>query len=215
MPLYGDPAHVAKMLRATETWDLGNDITDRLVVIQEAVSLALEEACGRTWGEPVTDTSVLHWTGPFDTLVLNVPARTITSITTGGTVSGSTMTGGTVTLAADLVNRIVSSDGLIYAISRGGDDPWPVYHEYLTTRYRTPVLVTGDFADSDNDANVPADVEYAANVLIAELYKQENASPAGFTGPDGATMPIRDPWKMSQVKQVIDKYSLRRQPMVV
>lgn len=215
MPTYGDLEHCAKMLRATETWNLGDDITDRLEVIQAAVSLQLEDACGRTWGEPATDTSVLQWVGPFDTLVLNTPARSITSITTGGTVSGSTMTGGTETLAADLANRYVSSDGLIYAISNAVSDPWPSHVNYGGYTARTPVLITGDFADSDDDAEVPADVSYAAEYLITELFKQENASPAGFTGPDGSVMPVRNPWKSETVTRVIAKYSLRRQPMVV
>lgn len=214
MPTYGDLDHCAKMLRATETWDLGNDITDRLEVIQAAVSLQLEDACGRTWGEPVSNTSVLQWVGPYDTLILNTPARSIVSITTGGTVSGSTMTGGTVTLAADLANRFMSSDGLIYGISYGGVT-WPSDVHYSGYTSRIPVVVTGDFADSDNDEDVPADVEYAANFLIVELYKQENASPAGFTGPDGSVMPIRNPWKNETVTRVIEKYSLRRQPLVV
>lgn len=214
MPLYGDLDHCAKMLRATETWDLGNDITDRLGVIQAAVSLQLEDACGRTWGSPVSDTSVLHWVGPFDTLVLNTPARSLTSITTGGTVSGSTMTGGTVTLAADLANRITSHDGLIYAVTYSVNDPWPgpVNWNVLS---RVPVLVTGDFADTDDDATVPADVEYAANFLIVEQLKRENAGPAGFTGPDGSTTPIRNPWKDDNVTRVIDKYSLRKRPLAV
>lgn len=215
MPTYGDLDHCAKMLRATETWDLGDDITARLEVIQAAVSLQLEDACGRTWGEPASDTSVLHWVGPFDTIVLNRPARSITSITTGGTVSGSTMTGGTETLAADLVNRFTSADGLIYAISNSVSDPWPSHVSYYGYTSRTPVLVTGDFADSDDDDEVPADVSYAANFLITELFKQENASPAGFTGPDGSVVPVRNPWKAETVTRVLDKYSLRKQPLVV
>src|SRR5215210_2598652 len=117
MPLYGDTTHVEKMLRATETWDNGSDIKDRLTQIQAAVSLLLEEKCGRTWGVPATDTSELYWVGPYDVLVLRKPARSITSIRYGGTVSGSTMTGGTTVLAADLVDVLVDYDGLIRAIS--------------------------------------------------------------------------------------------------
>ncbi len=218
MPLYGDIAHAAKMLRATETWDMGTDVDDRLTAIQAAISLALEHKCGRTWGVVSVDTSLLHWAGAYDTLVLRIPARSITSITTGGTVSGSTMTGGTVTLAADLVDRFVSTDdGLIYGISNAIGDVWDYRGEWSTSlgTYRTPVVVTGDFANTDDDATVPADVTYAANILIVELFKQENASPAGFTGPDGSTVPVRDPWKKAAVTDVIERYSLKRHPMAV
>lgn len=216
MPLYGDVDHIHKMLRAAPTWDNGEDITDRLLEIQAAVSLALEDECGRTWGVPATDTSRLQWVGAYGMLVLDIPARTITSITTGGTMSGSTMTGGDVTLAADLVNRIVSNrNGLIYAISPGVSNVWPSHSAYNILPYRYPVVVTGDFADSDDDATVPADVTYAANYLILNQFRHENAGPAGFSGPDGATIPIRDPWKDQQVVRVIDKYRLSTRWSVV
>lgn len=216
MPLYGDPAHVLKMLRATPGWDLGTDVDDRLAAIQASVSLALEDKCGRTWGEPdAVDVSRLQWVGPYSMLVLDIPAISITSITTGGTVSGSTMTGGSVTAGADLANRLVDRDGLITAISYG-DTGWDIYGDHnasLAARY--PVVVTGRFGNADNDATVPADVEYAANYLMLHEFRQESASPAGFTGPDGAVMPIRNPWKDEQVTRVIDKYSLRKPWTVV
>ena len=214
MPLYGSVAHVEKTLRAVETWDNGSDVKDRLLAIQAAISLLLEERCGRTWGVPVSDTSELYWVGPTDaSLVLRRPARSITSIRYGGTVSGSTMTGGTTILAADLVNALVGHDGLIHAIQNTTGYLWswswttPGWFGPSVAR-RVPVVVTGDFADSDNDADVPADVTYAANILVAELFKAENASPAGFTGPDGSVVPIRDPWTDPTVKAVIAKYSL-------
>jgi hypothetical protein len=211
MTLYGDPDHVIKMLRATPTWDLGTDVEERLLAIQASISLLLEEACGRTWGTPdEDDTTRLQWVGPYSMLVLDVPARSITSITTGGTVSGSTMTGGSVTLAAELQNRIVSRDGLIYAISNAfSGEPWPSY--YGTTYAQYPVAVTGQFGNIDDDDEVPADVTYAANYPILNTYRHEAAGVAGFSGPDGSTIPIRDPWKDPQVLKVIDKYSLRKQ----
>ena len=209
MPLYGDLDHVKRIIRPEEVADMGEDIEERLAAIQAAVSLQLEEACGRTFGDPVADTSLLHWVGPYDTLLLNRPARSITSITTGGTVSGSTMTGGTVTPGSDLVHRYVSRDGLIHGITSLG--PWPLIEPPATTLtgYRTPVLVTGDFGDTDNDADVPADVTYAANILILEQFRRETASPAGFTGPDGSTIPLRNQWNDPMVKAVIAKYSAR------
>jgi len=213
--LLGDLTAAKKMLRAAQEWDLGADIDDRLTLIQGAVTAALEETCGRTWGSPVTDTSRLMWAGPGGPLLLDRPARSVTSIRTGGTVSGSTMTGGTTTLATDLVDLITTDDGLVYAIGTTG---FQLGSGWWGTTYRTdtyrhgvgfPVVVTGDFADTDDDTAIPADVAYAATFLIVERLKVENASPAGFLGPEGV-VPLRDAWKDPMVKGVIERYSLRR-----
>src|SRR6188768_352684 len=117
MPLYGDLALVRKMLRPIDTASLGTDVDARLAAIREAVSLDLEYKLGRTFGVTAVDESVVHWIGPYDTLVLNRPARSITSIQYGGTFSGSSMTGGTTVLGSDLYNAITDPyTGYIYAI---------------------------------------------------------------------------------------------------
>ena len=215
MALLGDLTAAKKMLRAAQEWDMGADIDARLLLIQGAVTAALEERCGRTWGSPVTDTSRLMWAGAGGPLLLDRPARSITSIRAGGTVSGSTMTGGTVTPATDLLNLIVDDEGLVYAIGTTGfqlgSGWWGTTYQTDTYRHGVgfPVLVTGDFADTDDDIVIPADVQYAATFLIVERLKVENASPAGFLGPEGV-VPMRDAWKDPMVKGVIERYSLRR-----
>lgn len=211
MALYGSVDHVLKMLRQDEYSTYGDDLPDRLTMIQAAISMDLEERTGRVFGITATDVSEIHWLGPYDQLVLNRPARSVTSITYGGDVSGSVMTGGTTTLAADLYNTITDpKTGFIYAIA--SNQPVWDWHfgepSYMTYR-RMPVVVTADFIDTDNDANVPADVTYAANILILKTFQIETASPAGFTGPEGV-VPISDPWKHPSVKAVLDKYSIRR-----
>lgn len=212
MTLYGDLDHVKKMIRPDDVASLGTDVDDRLEAIQAAASLALEEKLGRTFGSPVSDVAEVHWIGPYDTLVLNRPARSITSIQYGGTMSGDTMTGGQTVLAADLYNVVRDPyTGFIYSIRNAKSAVWSWYADppYYQTNGKTPVVVTADFADTDNDANVPDDITYAANLLMLRLFQLETASPAGFTGPDGATVPARDPWKDPAVKAVVDKYSIR------
>ena len=221
MALLGDLDAVRQMIRADPAWDMGSDIDKRLLLIQKAVTAALEEKCGRTWGTPSGDTSYLVWVGAGDTLVLPKPARSITSVQVGGTVTGSMMTGGRTWLPR---NVITDDDGLIYAIS-GGDTgslwvEWWWGSSYqsaisgLTNRYVYPVLVTGDFADTDDDGTIPDDVSYVATYLIAEQLKKESASPAGFLGPEGV-VPIRDAWKDPMVKAVIDRHGIRRKVMAV
>lgn len=197
MPSYGDLSLVKKIMRSVDTHDLGTDVEDRFTTLNAAVSAALEDACERTWGAPVADTAELHWAGPYGMLMLKQPARTITSITYGGTLIGTTMTGGTVVAAASLYYPIVDRNGLIYAISNSVGDLWSwvgstVYTQGAVGVTRTPVIVTGDFVSSDNDSSVPDDIKYIASYMCAELLKVEKASAFGAIGPDGTVAPIRD-----------------------
>lgn len=211
MAEYGDVAMVKKMLRPDELSLFGTDLDDRLSAIQQAISLDLEERTGRVFGVTALDVSDLHWIGPYDVLVLNRPARSVTSITYGGTLTGSTMTGGTT--VSDLYNVIRDPQtGFIYAIGSNTGSIWSWYADppYDLTQSLTPVVVTADFIDTDDDTVVPADVTYAANVLILKTYQIENASPAGFTGADGTVAPITDPWKHPSVKAVLNKYTVTR-----
>lgn len=223
MPLYGSLAHVQKMIRATDVSDPGTDVDNRLTEIQAAVSLLLEEKCQRTWGDtnpgvPEVDTSELHWVGQGDTLVLDRPARSITSLTYGGTVVGSTMTGGTVVLASSLYYPIVDRNGLILAVGTSATNIWWWNWAYITPSDprsgKVAVLVTGTFGDVSGDVTVPADVTYAAEVLITEFLKLENTSSAGFIGPEGTVQP-RDPWRHPAVRDVIDKYAVRTASLAV
>ena len=214
MALYGDIATVKKMVRPDEYATFGPDLDDRLTAIQAAISLDLEERTGRVFGVTATDVSEIHWIGPYDSLVLNRPARSITSIRYGGTLTGDTMTGGTTVLAADLYTTIRDPrTGYIYSVASANANVWSWYLGdplYTQSGHRTPVVVTADFIDTDDDTDVPADVTYAANILILKTYQIENASPAGFTGADGSTMPISDPWKHPSVKAVISKYTVQK-----
>lgn len=211
---YGDVALITKMLRAMPAHEVGEDVGARITALNLAVSLALEEECQRTWGAPVADTSEIVWVGPYDTIVLPRPARAITSITYGGTLAGSTMTGGTTVLASSLYWTAVDRNGLIYMLKNVNTAVWSWHAnaQYTRSDVRTPVVVTGDFVSSDNDTNVPDDVKYAASYMIVERLKVEKASLFGAVGPDGDVAPVRDVFADPLLKRVIDKY--RREVMV-
>jgi hypothetical protein len=224
MAALGDLALVRKMLRAHESFDLGTDIDARLLAIQSAITPLLEEACGRTFGDvdagsPAADTSELHWAGPFDVLLLNRPARSITSVTYGGTVSGSTMTGGTTVLASEFTYWPIDwQTGLIHGLKRVSGVYWDAWDwvpaPVSMTRYKYPVLVTGDFRDNPGDEAIPPEITYAASLLIAETWRRENGRPSGVSGPDGS-FNVTDPWKDPAVVKAIERNRVYAQSWAV
>jgi hypothetical protein len=206
---YGDPALIRKMIRAVPSMETDEDVDARITALNSAVSSALEEACERTWGAPVSDTTEIVWVGPGDTIVLPRPARTITSITYGGTVTGATMTGGTVVDDSELYYPIVDRNGLVYAIRSNTASVWWWNWAYLTpSAYypQTPVAITGDFTSSDNDTTVPEDITYIASYMVVERLKVEKSSTSFGIGPAGEIVPVRDVFADPLVKKIIDKY---------
>ncbi len=204
MTLYGDLDHVKRMLRPDGTTSFNADDDVRLALIQTAVSAAMEQRVGRAFGATAEDTTHLLYAGRSSVLLLPVPARSITSVTVDG-----------VLIAADryVPDPVDFATGLIWGLrllswgSWGWIDP--------VNRPTMPVEIVGDFTDSDDDAVIPDDVQYVANFLIAERYKIEGASPAGFTGPDGAVVPIRNAWTDPLVKAVLDKYAGQARALVI
>lgn len=210
MPTYGSVEAVKRLLSVSGTATTP-DHDERIADNLATASALLEHKLGRSFAVPAADTTEVMWTVPVaasawepwpsnsvpGVLLLPKPARSITSISVGGTVEGSTITDPTVLGADEWAVHIRRLDGLILAV-RAYAGGWSA-----------PVQITGDFADSDDDEAVPADVVYAVNWLAAERIKIENASPAGFTGPDGQTVPIRDPWRDATVRAVIDKYRIK------
>ena len=213
---YGDPEQIAVMLRADATIDLGTDVDSRIDALNVAISLTIDEQTGRTFGDAGTATSELVWIGPYDTSVLNRPATAITSITYGGTVAGSSMTGGTTVLAADLIDVIRDVKGRIYAIrAANGFSYWWWYDSpsLYQTYTRTPVLVTATYDDTADDPDaldgVPEDIRYIVNYMVCERLKVEKAGPGGLIGPTGDIVPVRDVFNDPLVKRVLDKYTYR------
>lgn len=210
MPDYGAVVHVKKMLRPNEATAYGADIDDRLAAVQKAVSRRLERELFGTVGAPVPDTTQIVYAGPYPTLVLPVPARAITSVTVDGTVTGGTVTGGTAITSAEYAHDPVDPYGRVLGLRLLSGGSWGVASAAGTPL--TPVVVVGDFTDTGEDATVPDDVTYAANLLILRTFQRENTGVAGVSGEDGSFSPPLDPWKDPFVKGVIAQYRVPRVP---
>jgi hypothetical protein len=201
---YGDTAHIRQLLNLVD--DDASSTAERIAALNATVSLIVEDELGRSFGATSTDTTVLFWGADDDVLLLPRPLRAITTVTVGGTVTGATMTGGTVYSTSLWTPSIVDGDGLIYALRLLSGGWWGA---------GTPVTITGQWAATDADALVPDDLVYAVDYLVAEHFKIEQASPAGFTGPDGATVPIRNPWKADVWLKVKAKYNVSSRELVL
>jgi len=204
MPLYGSLVLVKQMLAPTMTPDWTADQDAHLASIQSSVSAAIENDLGRTFGAPVSDTTELFFAGSNEVLVFDRAARAVTSVTVGGSVDGRTVTGGTPYASTAWtpypydIGRALIYGLRLNAGGWGADDP--------DGRPCTPVVVVGDFSDTDADSAVPDDLSDVANFLIAETFKYRGATPAGFIGPDGTVVPIRNPWNDPLVKRTLDAY---------
>lgn len=206
---YGSTAAVLSMLRPNETASYGADITARLAAIQKAVSRRLEWELRGSLGAVAGDTTRTVYAGPSPTLILPVPARTITSVTVGGLVSGSTVTGGTLYPASTLAYDPIDEQGRILGIRLQSGTLWG-YADADGTPL-TPVVIVGDFTDTDL-VTVPDDVTYAANLAIMRTFQAEQTGVGGVSGPDGTFQPVRDPFKDPFIKGVIERYRVQRVP---
>lgn len=200
----GNVDDVIQMLRATADTDLGDDVSDRLTAIQQLVSEQLTYRLGRTFGTPATDTTIVVLAGAWATLWLPRPARSITSVTGWGELDGTTFSDGTTVAEDEYVAETAYDTGLIHALrlkagSWGSDD--------CIGNGITPVQIVGDFSDSDDDAYVPADVNYAANFLIMATFRREQGIPFAAVTANGMEIPL-DPWKDPVVQLVLERYSV-------
>lgn len=204
---YGNTAAIKALLKASQGTTFTADNSARLDDLNVTVSLIVEDKLGRTFGATAADSTVLFWSANSDVLILPKPIRTITTVTVGGTVTGTTMTGGSVlntTYWTPAITNLQTGDISALRLLSGGY--WGA---------GVPVTITGQWAATDADATVPADLVYAVNYLVAERFKIEQASPAGFTGPDGTTIPIRDPFKDPIWLAVQEKYGVSNRELVL
>jgi hypothetical protein len=65
-------------------------------------------------------------------------------------------------------------------------------------------LITGVWEDQVN--GVPPEIDYVANYAAAEIFKKQNASPAGFAGPDGSVVLFRDVFRETEVRKILEKH---------
>jgi hypothetical protein len=153
------------------------------------------------------DSDELVFAKSRDVLLLPRPARSITSISIGGAVSNATYSGGTALDATTYTSvGFTDTEGRILALRLLNGAVWGE---------GVAVNITGQFSSIDDDVDVPADFIYAVDYLIAEQFKIEQASPAGYTGPDGAVVPIRNPFKSDVWLKIKDKYALLAKALVI
>lgn len=205
MALYGDQTTVEKFLRGTPSITLNADFAARFASIRVLVSSTLEEMIGRSFGGgPAVPSARIVYAGAASSLLLPIPARSITGISVLGTWDGTTYLGGVALTAADWVADPIDKYGNILALRLGSALGWGIGDRF--GQPLTPIQITGTWTDETGEATVPDDLTEAANYIITERYKQAQASPAGFTGPNGEIIPLRNPFSDPMVQRVIAKY---------
>lgn len=205
MAILGDAETVERNLRAVPGSSLNSDATGRLADIRPAVTAFIEERTGRTFGDPAEDEavlvraassgSILGLVGNSALLMLPKAIRTITSVVAGAAWTGSGWTGGQVVPATIYRPVMLTNTGEAMALEIVTGAVWS--GDYI---------VTGTFEDADEDAEVPAEIEYVANLLIGELFKYEQSSAAGVAGPDGQVLQLKNSAKHPIVCAILDKY---------
>lgn len=205
MALYGSVDSAKVLLKAAPNTVFSTDVDARLAALQAVVSSYIEYETGRAFGGgPATATGVVVeapvsyvYDVPVNaSTVLFLPKaiRTITAVYFDPEWSGTAWSGGTLVPATEYVPVLPAYDTYGGLASVAGD-AW-------AGRY----LVVGTWEDTDADSSVPVDITYVANYLIAEAFKAEQTSAAAMAGPDGSTLPLKNPYKNPLVVGVLEKY---------
>lgn len=191
MPLLASMDAVKQMLEASGEGDSPSRDA-RLLRINEAVSAQLEQMLGRSFGSALVDTPRMYRAGRDGSVLFEYPARSVSAVAVGGIWDGTSWTNATALTASQFMLDNLDAYGRAYKLLQpyGG----------------ATVTVTGVWADSEDATNVPADVQYAAAYLVAELYKQEQAGPYGFRSPDGSVARPINPWTNPLVKNLTAYY---------
>lgn len=209
MTVYGDHDHMLQMLRTNSSQEVDAEVTERLERIAGIVSGLIDEKLKRSFGSGQDSTSRVFWGTYSPVLLFETAARTVTQVKVGGELVDNVFTGGEVFDPSNYYPW--PYDGrlsLIYGLHlRTIQRDWN-WHSVFSPMYpRTPVQVTGTWEDGDTDDSVPDDINYIADIITVQLFKNEstNASGSILTGEDSSDSP-KDPWKFSVVRDVMDKY---------
>jgi hypothetical protein len=201
MALYGSIEAIKRILQTNPNGggEFSADEVLRMVELQKAVSAGIEGRTGVVFGEDPAPAETIEVDGEGgSTLFLPKGIRTVTSITEGPDWSGSAWINGS--LLASGTYRLNAK------VSNGA------YRQLIRTdgRWFGRYVIVGVWEDQAPD--VPDDITYAANFVSAEIFKAQSASPHGLMGPEGALVPIRDPWKASEVQEALCRWQIG--PMV-
>ncbi len=175
-----------------DTSDPENDaVIAQIERIEAGLASAFDHRVGREWGAvPVPSTRTIANGCTRGVMVFAKPARSIVSVSHGGSFDGSGWADETVETTW---HERFNADGLIYGLERESG-LWP-------SRVRVEAIWA-----SDTDLAVPEDVSYALTWLTIRQYRKMTASPMEMVGPDGMTVPTPDAWSDPTVKALIDKY---------
>lgn len=206
MALYGDLDEVKRLLRSHESIIASADVIADIEAIQRTVTLAIDQKTGRTFGVSPVSTSRIVWAGSQTYLLLDPPARSITSIEYGGTWNGLDLVSPELLDATWYAFDPVDADGLIWGVRLGIGTTWGLSDVW--GQARTPIRVTAEWADTSSSLAIPDDIMWLATYVIAALYRRQRTSASAQIGIDGSVTAIPDPWKDETVKTIIEKYSL-------
>lgn len=193
MAIYGSTAGVQDLLAPQGTNDWSEPELARIGSLLATVSALIESDTGATFGEAESETLAVETLGTGPLLYLPKGLRSLTSVTQSPEWASGAWTGGTVLTTDEyrLASRTV--DGVYRTLLRVGGGWWAGTY-----------LVAGMWEDTSED--VPEEIHYLANYLSAEIFKKQKASPAGFVGPDGATVAVRNTFTEPEVKRILDRH---------
>lgn len=198
MAIYGSTAGVQDLLASQGINDWSEPELARIQALLPTVSAIIEHETGATFGDAQSETlAVESYTGTGALLYLPKGLRTLTSVTASPEWVSGAWSGGTLLTSDDY--RLTS---------RTVDGYYRTLYSTAGYWYYGPYLVTGLWEDSSDE--VPEDIHYLANYLTAEIFKKQKASPAGFVGPDGASVPVRNTFSEPEVKKILAMHRLNR-----
>lgn len=198
MPTYGSANAVKAVLRADTSSTFNADQETRITALLSLASAYIENATGCQFGVSTPETIVIE-TGLDDGVTLWLPKgiRTLTSITEEPTWNGTTFTGGTAIGTSSYRLSDKASGQAFYRTITRTDGIWSGLY-----------VIVGVW--EDQYPTVPDDITWVVNNIVIELFKKQQASPAGNVGPDGSVIPLRDVTKQTEVQSVVHKYLVQR-----
>lgn len=197
MAIYGSTAGVQDLLASQGINDWSEPELARIQALLPTVSAIIEHETGATFGDAQPETLAVEasW---FIGQLLYLPKglRTLVSVTESPTWSLGAWTGGMLLTGDDYRLTSKTVDGHYHTLYR------------VNSWWSGTYLVSGLWEDSSDE--VPEDIHYLANYLAAEIFKKQKASPAGFVGPDGASVPVRNTFTEPEVKKILAMHRLNR-----
>ena len=193
MAVYGSTAGIKDLLSASgssETWS--EPELARMSALLATVSALIERDTGATFGEAQAETLAVESLTCGPLLYLPKGLRSLTGVTDSPEWVSGAWSGGTVLTASEYRLSSRTIDGLYRTLYRV-DGAW-----------NGTYLVAGFWEDTSE--NIPEEIHYLANYLSAEIYKKQKASPAGFVGPDGVAVAVRNTFNEPEVKRILDMH---------